>query len=193
LDAAQRGGVLEEVRYLVLPDPTNPWLLARVRWPDVYEAISPTQPHWQADVGLFDLPYDPRSTVVSRSLAAAIAAEWGAKMPSAGAVASPAPEFVRRMPAKWSDLSPAEKRVWSIDLLDAARHTPAGRSRSRRWGRRTRPVDAPVLRPAEALTPITATTGAVIDLTDRPEAAVIDLADRSDDRAHAALTTAEDA
>lgn len=194
MDAAQRSGVLDEVQYLVLPDPSNPWLLARVRWPDVFEAISPTQPYWQADVGLFDLPYDPRSTVVTRSMAATIAAEWGAKIPAAGGGASAPPGFVRRMPARWSDLSPAEKRVWGIDLLDSSRHTPSGTARSRRWGRgRSRPVEAPVLRPADELTPIVATTPAVIDLTDRPDAAVIDLTARPDDRAPAELTMAEDA
>ena len=53
------GTELAEVQYLVLPDSVNPYLLARVRWPDVAQAISPELPHWQYDPGLFDLPYDP--------------------------------------------------------------------------------------------------------------------------------------
>lgn len=34
------GSEAAEVQYLVLPNSTNPFLLARVRWPDVAEAIS---------------------------------------------------------------------------------------------------------------------------------------------------------
>ena len=50
---AERG----EIQYLVLPDPDHPHLLACVRWPDVFHAISPVRPEWQNDPGLFDLPY----------------------------------------------------------------------------------------------------------------------------------------
>jgi hypothetical protein len=45
-----------EVSYLVLTDRTAPYLLARVRWPDVAQAITIGNPDWLEDPGLFDLP-----------------------------------------------------------------------------------------------------------------------------------------
>ena len=56
-----------EVKYLVLSDGMNPYLLARVRWPDVAQAISAERPDWQYDPGLFDLPYDPSSATVTHA------------------------------------------------------------------------------------------------------------------------------
>ncbi len=105
-----------EVQYLVLPDRANPYLLARVRWPDVFQAISPIRPEWQDDPGLFDLPYDPSSWPVTREEAADIAAEWGAHIPADDATPAPRP-LMRRMPANWSNLSRAEKRAWSIETI----------------------------------------------------------------------------
>jgi len=54
-----------DVRYLVLVDRAVPYLLARVRWPDVAQAISAASPDWVEDQGLFDLPYDPSAVTVS--------------------------------------------------------------------------------------------------------------------------------
>src|SRR6476661_9637013 len=93
-----------EVQYLVLPDSEEPYLLARVRWPDVFQAISPVRPDWQDDLGLFDLPHDPTSTRVTRERAATIATEWGAQIPSDDAGTTPTSALIRRMPANWSDL-----------------------------------------------------------------------------------------
>jgi hypothetical protein len=120
-----------DVQYYVLPDPDDPYLLARVRWPDVCQAISPVRTHWQDDPGLFDAPYDPGTTRVTRERAAAIAAEWKAHLPSddtGGAFEFP---LMRRMPADWSNLSRGEKRAWSIDLLK----TPVRRERARTGSR----------------------------------------------------------
>jgi hypothetical protein len=131
------------VQYLVLPDPTHPYLLARVRWPDVCQAISPVRPDWQDDPGLFDLPYNTSSTSVTREHAAMIAAEWDAYLPpddGAGAFVSP---LMRRMPADWSNLTRAEKRAWSIDLLKTPRRDARPRFAVLRWWRR-----APRVRPA---------------------------------------------
>lgn len=124
------------VQYLVLPDPTHPYLLARVRWPDVCQAISPVRPDWQDDPGLFDLPYNTSSTSVTREHAAMIAAEWDAYLPpddGAGAFVSP---LMRRMPADWSNLTRAEKRAWSIDLLKTPRRDARPRFAVLRWWRR---------------------------------------------------------
>jgi hypothetical protein len=159
-----------EVQYFVLPDATHPHLLARVRWPDVFEAISPVRPDWQVDPGLFDLPYDPTSTLVTLEQAVAIAADWGAQLFPDDAGAAPKTELMRRMPANWSDLSRAEKRAWSIEFMK-----PAG-SRPGRLRRRRQPVD-PALDPSEVLYEELITdfdlTEDVIDLTDE----VIDLTD----------------
>ena len=54
-----------DVKYFVLADRAVPYLLARVRWPDVAQAISAARPDWLDDPGLFDLPYDPSVVTVS--------------------------------------------------------------------------------------------------------------------------------
>jgi hypothetical protein len=115
-----------EVQYLVLPDARNPHLLARVRWPDVHQAISPVRPDWQDDLGLFDLPYDPSSTRVTPAEAAMIAADWGAQLPSDDTTQSAQLVLMRRMPANWSDLSRAERRAWSLDTAKPPRSSAAG-------------------------------------------------------------------
>ena len=113
----------DEIQYLVLPDATNPYLLARVRWPDVFHAISPARSDWQRDPGLFDLPYDPISTSITLEQATALAAEWGARLPSDDAPRTHDASLIRRMPANWSNLSPAEKRAWSIDYVKTKSNT----------------------------------------------------------------------
>jgi len=107
----------------VLPNSETPYLLARVRWPDVFEAISPVRPDWQQDPGLFDLPYNSSCTQVTLSRAAAIAAEWGVHLPADDDAGTPRRALMRRMPADWSNLSRAERRAWAIE--DAERPTPA--------------------------------------------------------------------
>jgi hypothetical protein len=131
-----KGSETTEVRYLVLPNIANPYLLAMVRFPDVAQAISQGQPEWQGDPGLFDLPYDPSSVAVSPAHAASIAARWGARLPSDKE--EPASSLIRRMPANWSNLSPAEKRAWSLEYLAGWRRA-APLSRIRR--RSARPAD----------------------------------------------------
>jgi hypothetical protein len=149
----RRDLVADEVKYLVLPDVQNPWLLARVRWPDVFQAISPARPYWQSDPGLFDLPYDPSGVPISAERAEAIAAEWGATLPAEGE-GSVGPSLIRRMPANWSRLTPAEKRAWSI----------GPEPRGRRW-RRRRGNGAGTTGGPEVL--VDAFGERVIDLTDK--------------------------
>jgi hypothetical protein len=169
----RRDLVADEVKYLVLPDVQNPWLLARVRWPDVFQAISPARPYWQSDPGLFDLPYDPSGVPISAERAEAIAAEWGATLPAEGE-GSVGPSLIRRMPANWSRLTPAEKRAWSI-----------GPEPRRRW-RRPRGNGAGTTGGPEVL--VDAFGERVIDLTDQGLAGaardaraqeVIDLTDKA--------------
>jgi len=152
-----------EVKYFVLLHAERPYLLARVRWPDVYQAMSPVRPEWQEDIGLLDLPHDPASTTVTLKQAAAIAAEWGARPPAAMPAATPKPVLIRRMPADWSNLSRAEREAWSIEFVK-----PGTRSARRGAGR-------PALEHDERLAGIKMD---VIDLTDSSEdegATVLDL------------------
>jgi hypothetical protein len=181
-----RSTTAREVQYLVLPDPTNPWLLARVRWPDVFQAISAAEPEWLSDPGLFDLPYDPSSTAVAPEQAAAIAASWGVELPSSDEGAVPGPSLIRRMPANWSELSPAAKRAWSIEPDRAEARARARESRSTRWRQRLEGVS-----PATGDSDV-APENSIVILELEP-AQTIDLTDALEDATEDALTTVEDA
>jgi len=113
-DIARTPAVMPDIGYWALPDSSDPYLLARVRWPDVAEAISPGCPDWRHDTGLFDLPYNRHSRSLTEDEAALWAARWGANLPE-GAGAEPALVLIRRMPATWSNLSPADRRAWALD------------------------------------------------------------------------------
>ena len=120
----------DEVTYLVLADRAVPYLLARVRWPDVAQAISVARPDWLDDPGLFDLPYDRSAVKVSFSQAASVAASWGRQLQPGAAEG--APSYIRRMPANWSDLSPSERRAWGIEFIGTRNSSPRRVRRSRR-------------------------------------------------------------
>lgn len=107
---------MAEVEYLVLGGSSHPYLLARVRWPDVAQAISEDCPEWLDDPGLFDLPYEPASQRVSSGRATEIAADWGAHLPDPTSTGLREPRF-RRTPATWSDMVPVEKRSWSLEHI----------------------------------------------------------------------------
>jgi hypothetical protein len=102
-----------DANYFVLGGSATPYLLARVCWPDVAQAITAGCRNWLEDPGLFDLPYDPISASVSLDRAAEIAAGWGSSLPTES---TPTREFIRRMPAVWSSLTPAELRAFSLDF-----------------------------------------------------------------------------
>jgi hypothetical protein len=159
------------MQYLVLPDPEDPWLLARVRWPDVYQAISAAEPDWRTDPGLFDLPYDPVSVAVTAERAEAIAAQWGARLPAPDEGSVPGPTLIRRMPANWSDLSPAARRAWWIEPRRSRASAPPRESRrARRWRRRE---DAPAALDADAVIVLNVDPADVIDLTDGAQAQTV--------------------
>jgi hypothetical protein len=126
------------IQYLVLPDVRSPFLLARVRWPDVAQAISPANLEWQDDPGLFDLPYDPSSVAISAEHASAIAEGWGASLPAGGEASAWTRSIIRRMPPNWSSPSPAEVYQWSLDLARPAgprghASFPSAEARTRRF------------------------------------------------------------
>ena len=114
------------VRYHILENDGRPFLLARVRWPDIAEAVSVGRPVWQSDPGLFDLPYDPSGLSITEAEADGIAADWGA--PAASDMTLPgAPPIMRRMPPNWSELTPAERRQWRIESVTASTRPPRER------------------------------------------------------------------
>jgi hypothetical protein len=120
-----------EVKYLVLADHAMPYLLARVRWPDVAQATSASTPDWLDDPGLFDLPYDPSAVTVSFPQAVSVAASWGRQLHAEPAEGVP---YIRRMPANWSDLSPSERRAWGIEFVGTRRSFARRGRRPRRFG-----------------------------------------------------------
>src|ERR1039457_3039840 len=105
--------------YLVLADRAVPYLLARVRWPDVAQAITVGSPDWLDDPGLFDLPYHPSAVKVSFAQAASVAAACGRHLRAEAAEG--VPSFIRRMPANWSDLSPVERRAYGLEPVGRLR------------------------------------------------------------------------
>jgi hypothetical protein len=68
---------LREVTYFVLSEQAVPYLLAKVRWPDVAQAITVGSPDWVDDPSLCDLPYDSAAAEVTLAQAASLAAGWG--------------------------------------------------------------------------------------------------------------------
>jgi hypothetical protein len=108
-----------EIRYFVLTDSAVPYLLARVRWPDVAQATSAALPDWLDDRGLFDLPYDRSSVAISFEQAVSVAAGWGRQL--SAEPADHVPSYIRRIPANWSDLSPSERRAWGLENVGRRR------------------------------------------------------------------------
>lgn len=118
-----------EIRFFILVDRAVPYLLARVRWPDVAQAITAGCPDWLDDVGLFDTPYDPSAVRVTFTQAASVAVGWGRQLREEPA--GNAPSFIRRMPANWSDLTPGERRVFGVEHASWRRVSPRSLHRVR--------------------------------------------------------------
>ncbi len=133
-----------EIKYLVLTDRAAPYLLARVRWPDVSQAITVGSPDWLDDPGLFDLPYHPGAVKVSFAQAAAVAAGWGRQL--SAEIADGIPSFIRRMPANWSDLSPVERRAYGLESV-GRRRVSARRLRRLKSSQETTGAFAPAAAP----------------------------------------------
>jgi hypothetical protein len=151
----QESPVTSEAKYFVLGGTTNPYLLARIHWPDVAQAITAGCRDWLDDPGLFDLPYEPVSAEVTLDRAVEIATSWGASLPTDGVFPL---ELIRRMPANWSNLSPAELTAWSLEFalrsrraegeetaVSAKRASRSERRRSRRSRGEGGPEPVPVV------------------------------------------------
>jgi len=136
-----------KMAYVVLGGTAKPYLLARIHWPDVAQAITAGCHNWLDDVGLFDLPYDAIASEVTYTEAAAIASNWGASLPSEETAIECARPLIRRMPAEWSKLTPAEKRAWSLEFVTTGLRADAIRRREEA-GERRRGSVLPALRKA---------------------------------------------
>jgi hypothetical protein len=128
-----------DIVYLALPDAVRPYLLARVRWPDVAQAVTVECAVWQEDPGLFDLPYHPYSVRLTHDEAADIARTWGVDIADDGAAPEPGPLVIRRMPSNWGMLAPAERRAWGLDLAVLTSSAgPRSAGLGARWAGRAR-------------------------------------------------------
>jgi hypothetical protein len=70
----------EAVRYLALPDKIRPRALARIRWPDLAQAMTAAHPVWKDDPALFDLLHSHAATPITAAQATKIASSWGASL-----------------------------------------------------------------------------------------------------------------
>jgi PilZ domain len=112
-----------EMSYLVLTDRAVPYLLARLRWPDVAQAMTVSSPRWLEDPSLFDLHYDCGAVNVSFPQAASVAASWGAQLrPEAGAEGP----IMRRMSPSLLEKSRGNGHAWSLRFV-SRRHGSSGR------------------------------------------------------------------
>jgi hypothetical protein len=114
-----------EMSYLVLTDRAVPYLLARLRWPDVAQAMTVSSPHWLENPGLFDLHYDSSAVNVSFSQAASVAAGWGTQLRAGAAADGP---VMRRMSSSLHEKSRRNEHAWSIGFVgrrrDSSRRVP---------------------------------------------------------------------
>lgn len=58
-----------------------PYVLARLRWPDLAETISPHNPEWTTQRSAFAMLYDSSGELVSEEVARKLADRWGATWP----------------------------------------------------------------------------------------------------------------
>jgi hypothetical protein len=104
--------------YVVLTDRAVPYLLARLRWPDVAQAMTVSSPRWLEDPGLFDLHYDCSAVNVSFAQAASVAAGWGAQLRPGAAAGGP---IMGRMSSSLLEKSRSNGHAWSIEFVGRRR------------------------------------------------------------------------
>jgi hypothetical protein len=107
-----------EMSYLVLTDRAVPYLLARLRWPDVAQALTVSSTDWLDDPGLFDLHYDSGAVNVSFAQAASVAASWGMQLRAGAATQGP---VIRRMSSTRSEKSGRNGHAWTIGFVGRGR------------------------------------------------------------------------
>ena len=71
---------MASITYIVEPDAKNPWLLARVRFPDLCEAIGPKRPEWTHSLDFMDLVHGSDGEIVTEDEARKLAESWGATL-----------------------------------------------------------------------------------------------------------------
>jgi len=76
-----------------------PYILARLRWPDLAESISPHNPEWTTQRSMFYMLYDSSGEWVSEEYAREFAESWGATWPQSDEPCAtteiPSPPFQR--------------------------------------------------------------------------------------------------
>ena len=147
---------LGEIRYLVLPDSVSPCLLARMR--ARLTSHRPSAPYGPSGCTTRDCSTCPttRPAQQSPSPVPRQSPTTGGSTSTAD-TAEPVPSLIRRLPANWSSLVPAERHAWSLaPARRRARASSPGRvrplsgsSRSRlsRVGRRLAAYHPPPVSP----------------------------------------------
>jgi hypothetical protein len=136
-----------EMSYLVLTDRAVPYLLARLRWPDVAQAMTVSSPQWLEDPGLFDLHYDSGAVNLSFSQAASVAAGWGTQL-RAGAAEGP---INRRMSSSLLEKSRGNGHAWSVGFVRRRRGSSRRVPRLQPVGERAAAVSGVTRGPESAL------------------------------------------
>jgi hypothetical protein len=137
-----------EMSYVVLTDRAVPYLLARLRWPDVAQALTGTSPGWLDDPGLFDLHYDSSAVNVSFSQAASVAAGWGMQLRAGAAAEGP---VMRRTSPSRPDKSHRNRRAWGIELVGSRRSSSRRVPRLQPVHEKAAPVSGAMRGPESAL------------------------------------------
>jgi PilZ domain len=126
-----------EMSYLVLTDRAVPYLLARLRWPDVAQAMTVSSPRWLEDPGLFDLHYDCSAVNVSFAQAASVAAGWGMQL-------SPESAAERRMSPSLHEKSRGNGHAWGIRFAGRRRGSSRRMPRPQPLGEQAAPANGAV-------------------------------------------------
>ena len=70
------------VKYFTEASPDMPWLLARVRWPDIAQVVTKADPVWRDDKDALRYLWDSDGAITTPDEAARIAHAWGVTLPA---------------------------------------------------------------------------------------------------------------
>ena len=92
----------DTVKYAVERAAGVPYMLVRLRWPDIAESINPHDVTWKPDYALFDKLYNSDGELISAGDALRLAQSWGGTLPDDGA---------KGVMAKWGDSWQTQERA----------------------------------------------------------------------------------
>lgn len=108
----------QSTRYAVERDASgNPYLLARLRWPDIAEAVSPHDRLWTTNWHLFNMLYESTGEWVGEDYARELALSWGASFDAVRAVLAKPPKAPNQM-------TPDELRTWAEGVAAGLKPPP---------------------------------------------------------------------